>query len=68
MGPGSHLALFEPGQVAFPHPAPRGFFWGEGGMLHSMWDLSSLTRDRTHTHPLRWKSAVLTTGLPAKFP
>ena len=28
MGSGSHLALFEPGQVAFPHPGPRGFLGG----------------------------------------
>ena len=31
---------------------------------HSMWDLSSPTRD--HTHALNWKLGVLTNGLPGK--
>ena len=30
-----------------------------------MWDLSSLTRDRTQI-PLQWDYAVLTTGAPGK--
>ena len=34
--------------------------------LCSMWDLSSLTRDRTHAPPLQRKHRVLTTGLSGK--
>ena len=30
-----------------------------------MWDLSSPTRDKTHT-PLFWECSILTTGLPEK--
>ena len=37
------------------------FFWLH---LHSMWNLSSLTRDQTHTPAL--ESGVLTTGPPGK--
>ena len=33
--------------------------------LHSMWNLSSLTRDQTCA-PLHWKRGVLTTGTPGK--
>ena len=33
-----------------------------------MWDLSSLTSDRTCTHLLHWKSGVLITGLPGIVP
>ena len=33
-------------------------------MTHSMWDLSSPTRD--HTHAPNWKLGVLTNGLPGK--
>ena len=34
-------------------------------MLHGMWDLSSPTRDQTHTH---WKSGALTAGPPGTSP
>ena len=36
-------------------------------MLHCMWDLSSLTRDRICT-PLHWKLRILTTGPPGSTP
>ena len=33
---------------------------------HSMWDLSSPTRDQTCTYPLQWKLSVLTNEPPGK--
>ena len=49
----------------------EGFTPGNGGDVSfvfifggGMWDLSSLTRDRT-CNPLHWKHGVLTTGQPA---
>ena len=49
-----------------------GVAGGEGcgrgsAALHSMWDLSSPTRD-LKSHLLHWKYGVLTPGLPRKFP
>ena len=41
-----------------------GFFLA---VPQGMWDLSSLTRDRTRA-PLKWKCRVSTTGLPGKCP
>ena len=35
-------------------------------MLHSLWGLSSLTRDGTR--PRQWKHRALTTGLPRSSP
>ena len=35
--------------------------------LHSLWDLSSPTRDQT-CDPWQWKHQVLTTGPPGKYP
>ena len=40
-------------------------FFSPLAVPHSMWDLSSLTRDRTCT-PLKWKHRVLTTGPPGE--
>ena len=76
----SNLGLLHCRQALYPLSHQGSLYWvhnntqSERGKLvsqfltapYGMWDLSSLTRDRTRS-PLHWQHRVLTARLPGKF-